>query len=262
MGTTGLFAENAEKLNADIGHCDVAIITHAHFDHGGGLETFFNKNRETKVYLHEKSKGDYFANVAIKLPDPVKSILPSFVIKSEKFSRYIGLDRTLIKKFPDRFICVNDLSEIRRDVFIITDIENRYPLCEGNRHLLQKKEGKLVSDSFDHEIVPVISDPDGLVVFCGCGHNGILNILESVRKKFQNTRIKGVVGGFHLKKNPVKEKNISGTPEEIEFIARQLLEDEINVYTGHCTGEMAFGILKKIMKDKLNRLHTGSFFEI
>ena len=28
-------------------------------------------------------------------------------------------------------------------------------------------------------------------------------------------------------------------------------------FSGHCTGEPAFDIMKKIMKDKLNALHTG-----
>jgi 7,8-dihydropterin-6-yl-methyl-4-(beta-D-ribofuranosyl)aminobenzene 5'-phosphate synthase len=34
------------------------------------------------------------------------------------------------------------------------------------------------------------------------------------------------------------------------------------VYTGHCTGDEAFGILKGVMGDKLGRLHTGARIKI
>ena len=40
-GKTDIFSKNAEKLGKDISAVDTAIISHGHYDHGGGLEKFF-----------------------------------------------------------------------------------------------------------------------------------------------------------------------------------------------------------------------------
>lgn len=55
-------------------------------------------------------------------------------------------------------------------------------------------------------------------------------------------------------------KEIDHTPEEVEYIrqtAYELLETNALFYTGHCTGQAAFAIMKEIMGDKLQELYSG-----
>lgn len=40
MGQRRLFTENAERLGLSISNVDTAIISHGHYDHGGGLRAF------------------------------------------------------------------------------------------------------------------------------------------------------------------------------------------------------------------------------
>jgi 7,8-dihydropterin-6-yl-methyl-4-(beta-D-ribofuranosyl)aminobenzene 5'-phosphate synthase len=40
-GSSGIFTENARKLSIDISAVDLTIISHGHYDHGGGLKAFF-----------------------------------------------------------------------------------------------------------------------------------------------------------------------------------------------------------------------------
>ena len=66
MGETELFSENAKKLGKDIGEVDTAIVSHGHYDHGGGLEKFLQINSKAKVYIsryafepHYNASGKY-----------------------------------------------------------------------------------------------------------------------------------------------------------------------------------------------------------
>jgi len=50
-GSSGAFADNAKKLGVDLSTIDFVVISHAHFDHTGGLERFFEINSTAKVFI-------------------------------------------------------------------------------------------------------------------------------------------------------------------------------------------------------------------
>ena len=51
MGQTDLFARNAETLGIDLNTADFAVLSHGHYDHGGGLRAFFSINGHAPVYM-------------------------------------------------------------------------------------------------------------------------------------------------------------------------------------------------------------------
>ena len=88
-GMSGIFHSNARRLNVDITQTDLAVISHHHFDHGGGLATLLETNRQAMIYLRS-STADRLSLELIGL-----------------FKRSIGLDQSLFQRYPKRFAFVN-----------------------------------------------------------------------------------------------------------------------------------------------------------
>jgi 7,8-dihydropterin-6-yl-methyl-4-(beta-D-ribofuranosyl)aminobenzene 5'-phosphate synthase len=260
--TTGAFTKNAAPLGIDIKDVDMAVISHSHFDHGGGLEAFLKSNKKAKIYLKEGAKGSYYANVTAKLPSFLTFFLYPLIGRSKRLSRYIGLNKSLFDEYPDRFVFADKLTELNEGIFILTDIPKKYPISKGNMFLLEEKDGILQRDEFEHELVLAVKEDDGLVIFTGCGHSGVLNMLDAVISAFPDSPVKAIVGGFHLKLKPMKD-SASGTKDEIEAIAKKLMEQNVRkVYTGHCTGKEAYDFMKNVMGENLGRIQTGTVIEI
>ena len=52
-GASGLFAQNAERLGIDLGSVDTGVLSHAHYDHADGLDTFFTLNQNAPFLVRE-----------------------------------------------------------------------------------------------------------------------------------------------------------------------------------------------------------------
>ena len=77
VGASELFLDNAKKLNVDICDVDYLIISHGHYDHGGGLEAFLRENTKAEVFLNRLAFGGFYA------------------VRSNDELEYIGLDAGL-----------------------------------------------------------------------------------------------------------------------------------------------------------------------
>ena len=243
-GTSGAFADNAATLGIELGAVDAAVLSHHHFDHGGGLERFFAVNDRAKVYLRQGDLADrYFKGLVV-------------------VKRPIGLDLSLFDRFPDRFEFITDTTEIAPAVFLLTRIPQSHARPKGNSYLFVERDGRLCPDPFDHELVMVVRNDDGLVVFSGCSHNGILNMTDAAAQQWPGEPIRAIIGGFHLIGLPIIN-TMAGSRDEVEEIGRCILEfGPGKVYTSHCTGEKAFNVLDGVMGETLEAFHTGSIIEV
>ena len=243
-GASGAFADNAEALGIDLEKVNAAVLSHHHFDHGGGLGRFLEANHRAPIYLRDAEPADRFFKALAILKRP------------------IGLDLALLGRSRDRFEFIDGETEVADGVHLITEIESAHPLPKGNLHLFVAREGELIPDPFDHELVMVIIEDDGMVVFSGCSHHGILNMVEAAAARFSGVPIKAVIGGFHLIGLPIFN-TMAASRGEVEAMGRRLLEmGPQKVYTAHCTGAKAFKILHSVMGDILEPFQTGSVVEV
>ncbi len=238
-GASSIFLENAGKLGIDISSADKAIISHGHYDHGGGLPAFLEANRKAKVYFNKNAFGNYYS-------------------LRDGRQKYIGLDRSLIPN--ERFIFIDGDEKIDDDLEIFSGVRQRIlsPSCNSMLYMKETGSEDYIRDDFRHEQNLVIREGENTVLFCGCAHNGIVNIMEHYVGKYGSLPTH-VIGGFHLYSNSGAKSEDPGIVFEI---GRYLLDSAAEYYTGHCTGDEAFNILKRTMGQMIHRISAGKSFEI
>ena len=128
--------------------------------------------------------------------------------------------------------------------------------------LYKKEEGKYLPDDFMHEQSLVFEEEKGLVICNSCSHAGMDQIVKEVMEVFPGKKILAVAGGFHLKaKNSMDA--MAYPQEEVERLGRELVNLGVeHVYTGHCTGNKAFQVLKTVLGERLHSLDTGNIIFI
>ena len=238
MGADGLFAENALKMGVDLASVDIAFISHGHSDHAGGLKAFLQMNDKARVYANSRAFEPHFAR------------------RGAGANAFIGLDAGILEggrlDLAEGSLRIDDRFEIMSE----SGGEAFRP--SGNRDLLMEQKGQLVEDDFGHEQNLVIHEGSKSVLFAGCAHNGIVNIMEKFNRTYGRFP-DYVIGGFHM------YNKSAGTSEDagfVEAVASYLLKTGAAFFTCHCTGLEAYELLKLLMGDRIGYLATGSTLTI
>ena len=76
LGASSMFVRNAKKLRIDLSEADLAVISHGHYDHTGGMEAFAEINHSTGgVVGEEQIPSPYAPDVSQKLRHAVEELL-------------------------------------------------------------------------------------------------------------------------------------------------------------------------------------------
>lgn len=235
LGDKDLFFQNALKLDIDISKVDIAIITHGHNDHGGGLKCFLENNKTAKIYIQKSAFKDYF-------------------VKTDA-ENFIGLDK-LLRDNPQINLISGGL-KVDEEIQLIVNPKLAYALPAFNSYLYEKENGILKHDKFLHEQSVILASGSKTLLIGGCAHCGIVNIIEDAYKKIDK-KINYCISGFHLFNPGLNQTDF----EPIEDMAKKLLKTGIKIYTCHCTGTEAFKKFKEIMGDNIEYLSTGNIINI
>lgn len=234
-GASNLFFENAEKMKVELSKIDIAVLSHGHNDHGGGLKKFLELNSQAKIYVQEKAFGDYYAQ------------------RPNNEKKYIGLDRSLLT--TKRFVFVGDRFKIDDELELFSAVKQEQLSPSGNKSLFRKQEQEYVLDDFEHEQNLVIKEDGNLVLLAGCSHNGIVNILAKFNEIYGRMPTH-VIAGMHLYNPALDENEDVG---KIRRISAFLLASKARFYTCHCTGLIPYIQLEELMgASKLSYLSTGN----
>lgn len=231
-GQSSLFCDNAGKLGINLEEIDIAVLSHSHYDHANGFDTFLEKNTKAQLYVNHNAGEDFYAD-------------------DERGQEYIGPRKGMLKQYSDRIVYIDEekYSLEPAGIHLIAHSTMGLEKIGKKANLYRMVDGRLMPDDFNHEQSLVLETPKGLVICNSCSHGAPANIIMEVQKNLGSKKIYSYIGGFHL----------SHYPDEDVFQFADTLK-QLNVewiITGHCTGERAFDILKNTLGDKVEKMHSG-----
>ena len=239
-GASHLFAKNANVMGIDLSQVDIGVLSHAHYDHANGMAKFFALNKTAPFYLRKGAAENCYHT---------GKLFGRFT-----YHYYIGIHKGWLERFAGRIRFVEGIAEIAPGITLVPHSTAGLERIGEMAHLSVKENGKYRYDNFDHEQSLVFDTPQGLFVMNSCSHAGADNIVKEIEAAFPGKKIYALLGGFHLFRYP---------DERVRAFAERLRKLNVQkIYTGHCTGDRAYGILRDVLGERAEQMHTGMTIEI
>ncbi|MGD9926966.1 MAG: MBL fold metallo-hydrolase [Sphaerochaeta sp.] len=181
-GRSNAFLKNAKLLGKRLDGVEHVVLSHGHYDHSGGFQSFVQSRADRAFTLHT---GQGF-----------------FAEKYARFNasyQYLGndFDQEYIKEQGITHHTITGKTEIVPGVWALTHFKRNHAEETIHPRFVLRGQAGWVEDRFDDEVLLVVETGKGLVMLVGCSHPGILNMLDSVQQAF-NKPVYALLGGTHL----------------------------------------------------------------
>ena len=176
-GYSDVFLQNADKLGLDLGRLTHIVLSDGHNDHTNGL-----------ALLAER-----FDLSGVRLIAHPRCLLPRWYEQA-----YIGppdggaVPAACQCRFSAEPLWLSPSCVFLGEIPVTHDFEQRRPL---GRVLV---DGEEQPDLLTDDSALACKTPEGLFIVTGCSHSGICNIVSHAQAVCGESRIAGILGGFHL----------------------------------------------------------------
>jgi len=226
---------NAEVMGLQLDQVDALALSHAHYDHTGGLSHFL---AHCQPGLPLFASPDLFRPRFSRRGAETTSIGLALTQESIARQAALRLSAEPVEIFPG----VWTTGEIRHR----TETEGR-----SSQHGVFVA-GEWQPDPYQDDLSLVIDAPQGLVLVCGCCHAGLLNTLAQVRRIF-GMKIAALIGGTHLVS--ASSKDIGGAIDQLKTLDQ---DGMLQLYLNHCTGEQAFLAMAQAFVGRVRSFPAGA----
>ena len=221
-GPDASFMHNAKKMGVSLNGIDWVVLSHGHYDHCGGLR---HLQKLPKVLCHPGVYDQKYAGVMVfnhfieikKISTQLPPVQCNFHFTKEPY------------EISQRFIWSGEIASVKS-----------YGYVKGE---------KVEPDALNDEGVLLYKSKKGLVIFIGCGHKGLRNIIEHCKKLTGINTIYALVGGMHLRR--AMPWNMLPLRNYIKDV------NPAQILTCHCTGKWG-----KLWMPGAEEINTGDIVSI
>jgi 7,8-dihydropterin-6-yl-methyl-4-(beta-D-ribofuranosyl)aminobenzene 5'-phosphate synthase len=232
-GTVLLY--NLKLLGIEPEAINALAISHAHYDHTGGLPALLDRVADIPLHAHPDLFRERFS-------------------RREGAPRFVGLSlkrETLEQRLTLKLSA--EPTEILPGVWTTGEITDRAePEGRSPHHLVRGLED-WEPDPYRDDMSLVLETERGTAVLCGCCHAGLLNTLAHVRRTF-GPDITTVAGGTHL---------LQADEAHLQRVIEVLRELGVpRLYLNHCTGQRAYVTLAQAFGEGVAPCPAGTRLDL
>ncbi len=181
-GQGNTLENNAQIMGIGLEATDILVLSHGHYDHTGGVAQGLHHAEKARVYCHP---GTVHPRYGVRNGIPAPLQMPHATMVA-------------IDKLPwDRLRWVQSVQFLSDRIGLTGPIPRKTAYEDTGGLFFLDPDGRR-PDLMNDEIALWIRTDSGLVVCVGCAHAGIVNTLQYIQNLNDGTRIRAVVGGFHL----------------------------------------------------------------
>lgn len=236
-GQSDVYIHNASAMNVDLQQADCVVLSHGHYDHCGGLVHFPKSLKTPKIYVQKSAFGKRYA-----------------LNSDGKTYREIGIPWSLTQQddIKNHLVYTQVTTKIAPNVFLCGEIPFTTPFEGVPSGFFLGEEKK--KDMLQDEQMLIFNKEEGLYIFLGCSHPGVVNCLQYAKKLFPSKKINTVVAGMHL--GSVDPLRLQKT---MEYLANSDIQKLVPL---HCTGIFAIAAMKHLLGDRCYPLCVGETLDI
>jgi len=206
---------NLKALGLDLADVESVVLSHNHADHTVGLLPL----RREFAPRSEKALGTAYVGRGI--------FWPRISAQGAVNDRMAAVKREF-EATGGRIVEVAAPVEILPGAWLTGPVPRVHPERNWSVTGKVRGEGGEVEDTVPEDMTLVFRTAEGPVFLFGCGHAGVINTLDHVRKTIDPAPVKALVGGMHL---------FSATDEHLAWTAAKLKAFGVRQFMGaHCTG--------------------------
>ena len=230
---------NAQELGIVLDEADILVLSHGHYDHTGGVAHVLKHAQQLEVYCHP---GVIQPRYSIRNGRPKSIQMPRESMAA-------------IDNLPaQRLHWTTGASMLSQGIGITGPIPRDTCYEDTGGPFFLDPEG-LRGDPIADDIALWIHTADGLVVFVGCCHAGLVNTVSYARNASGFNKVRGIIGGLHLQ---------NASKDRLRQTCMKLLEWHLDfIVPCHCTGKAAVSYMRqKLGKNIVQPGHTGTVIDI